>query len=363
MADNTGWKEELGLNGDVGFYVEEGEKLLKQNKLEEAASAYDRAFCIAPNDSRIIKQRKEILDSLSLNEFGIEFRYIPAGAFLMGSEKGEPDEGPPHPVYLSPFWIAEVPISWETCCEIFGWNPPPDGLPERDDKTPLGEEYWGLFESNKLRLQYCEDETTSAQEWHSHTPPFECADEDPPRCNPKAPAGYGKKPNVAVGWWDGLELCKKISNKKVVYSLPSEAEWEKAARGGLHGKRFPWGDEPARDRADWDRFREYSIKPSKTFAPNSYGLYAMTGGVWEWVEDWYDAEYYTESSFKNPAGPEPKTAKEKILRGGSWADCIEACTVSFRMARGIGKQAEDKWYGSGSPNVGLRICRKAQYPQ
>src|SRR5262249_37211866 len=136
---------------------------------------------------------------------------------------------------------------------------------------------------------------------------------------------YDTKPLVDIDWEDALELPKRISTEEVRYSLPTEAQWEKAARGGLIGARHAWGNEPpGPDRCDFDRFHEFSIRPMRTFPPNGYGLYAMNGCVWEWTRDWYDRASYRDSPTTDPEGP--AQGEERVLRGGSWADCAEVVT-------------------------------------
>jgi sulfatase modifying factor 1 len=93
----------------------------------------------------------------------------------------------------------------------------------------------------------------------------------------------------------------------------------------------------------------------RRFPPNGYGLYAMSGGVWEWTSDWYDAESYRESPTGDPRDPEEGAAK--VLRGGSWTDCAEAVTVSFRMARESSSWKTGEWGQHLAPNIGFRICR------
>jgi formylglycine-generating enzyme len=226
-----------------------------------------------------------------------------------------------------------------------------------------------------VRLQYCENATTRAIDWHAHAPYLRLRrggkEVDPrelfgrvPRSDPTLPWRYDRKPMVSVSWQDAEALGERLSTPAVVYCLPTEAEWERAARGGLAGRRYPWGDEPpTAQRCDFSRFEELSVKPMRAFPPNGYGLYGMAGSVWEWTADWYDAEYYRHAPPRNPAGPD--TGKERVVRGGSWADCAEAVTVSFRMsvpASPFSREGSPPFWRA-SPNIGLRLCRKLRSPR
>jgi formylglycine-generating enzyme required for sulfatase activity len=145
-----------------------------------------------------------------------------------------------------------------------------------------------LYEANKIRLQYCEDCTAEAGDWHAHDPGQQwqsggqpvSAQElfgAPPRDPPDAPWQYETKPMVAVAWQEVQNLTARLSTDSVRYSLPTEAQWEKAAPGGLVGARYAWGNEPpGPGRCDFGRFGEFSIRLMTTFPPNNYGLYAVS---------------------------------------------------------------------------------------
>src|SRR5262249_16850884 len=136
----------------------------------------------------------------------------------------------------------------------------------------------------------------------------------PERHDPESPWHYAAKPMVSVSHEEAMTLCRRLSTGAVVYGLPTEAQWEKAARGGLIGARHSWGDDPpSLARCDFDRFDKFSILPMRTFPPNGYGLYAMNGGVWEWTLDWYQADWYRQSPEDNPQGP--TQGNERVLRG------------------------------------------------
>jgi len=330
-------------------------------------------------------------------EHGIRFCHIPAGPFLMGSADGDPDEQPVHEVDVGEFWLSETPISWFDFARLMGWSAPPDFSPPEKEREALDRKaLFPLSQAIKIRLQYCEDKTMRARDWHAHAvraggnPQL---DFGKPLREDDSAFTYAQKPMVAVSWQEAEELCARLSKPPITYRLPTEAEWEKAARGGLVGCRYAWGnDPPTPDRCDFNRFDEFSIKRSRAYPPNGYGLYGMCGSVWEWTSDVYDALAYSKAPLpKQPLLPEEKSdtpqrpqsavgrllgafgfsrpqpkevpprhsESERVLRGGSWADCAEAVTVSFRMSRGSGSGRAAGWGRHLAPNVGFRICRVA----
>lgn len=152
--------------------------------------------------------------------------------------------------------------------------------------------------------------------------------------------GKENEPVANVTWAEAAAYCAWRGKR-----LPSEAEWEKACRGGREKQKRPWGDEPAsRERAHYDSVA--GPAPVCGFDKNGYGLCDMAGNVWEWTADWYGKDYYADAPDANPTGP--PTGEYRVLRGGSWADEAKFLTCAYRS---YARPRER------SPNIGFRCAR------
>jgi formylglycine-generating enzyme len=135
------------------------------------------------------------------------------------------------------------------------------------------------------------------------------------------PRDRARHPVTLVTQGDAMAYCRWLSGRiGQLVRLPTEAEWERAARGGLDQHRYPWGDDidPAKANflLDPELKRQRGTRPVGSYAPNGFDLYDMAGNVWQWVADWYGADAYRDGDDRNPRGPAHGVFR--VLRGGSW---------------------------------------------
>jgi formylglycine-generating enzyme required for sulfatase activity len=148
----------------------------------------------------------------------------------------------------------------------------------------------------------------------------------------KAEFAHETAPAVSVNWFDAMAYCRWLSDEwgrqaALRARLPTEAEWEFAARGGVEAKLYPWGDAPrVCDAGRWQRGPE----PVAGFEPNGYGLFDMCENVHEWCSDWYDAGYYAVSPAENPQGP--AHGARRASRGGAWRHHVKCSRCAARSS-------------------------------
>jgi len=204
-----------------------------------------------------------------------QFQVIPAGEFLMGSESGQDDERPVHVVYVDAFEAAVYPVT---------------------------------------RAQYAEFIQATQHE-------------RPRDWNDPAFVG-GDLPVVGVSWHDAVAYCAWRTRHGSAERLPTEAEWERAARGMLEQAAFPWGDEPPAWIPEGGRGPLAAPWPVTLGSANAFGLYGIAANVHEWCADWHDRGYYAVSPVRNPRGP--GTGVRRASRGGSWRHAVTISRCSAR---------------------------------
>lgn len=207
---------------------------------------------------------------------------IPAGDFLMGSNTGYPVERPEHRVFVDAFYLSASLIT--------------------------NEQYARFVRETGRRVPHLDDRRMQRENWNQETGLY--------------PPERARHPVVLVSWRDAQEYCEWAGGR-----LPIEAEWERAARGGMEGRVYPWGDLIDPSLANYDN--QNGTTTVGSYPPNAYGLYDIAGNVWEWVADWYDPRYYARSPSDNPPGPE--SGSTKVLRGGAWLLFPEFCRVAYRF--------------------------------
>jgi len=139
------------------------------------------------------------------------------------------------------------------------------------------------------------------------------------------------QPVVGISWFEAIHYCdwlREVTGKPV--RLPSEAEWERAARGGVEGKLFPWGNDPPESLPGYaSRWRD-GPEPVAQSPANGFGLYDICANVHEWCSDWYQAGYYAVSPARNPRGPQQ--GERRASRGGSWRHHVKVTRCSARSS-------------------------------
>ena len=213
----------------------------------------------------------------------------------MGSEDGDDDERPAHKVYLDEFFIGTWPVTNAEYARFLNdtghASPAIRALP--------------LMISGTLEAEF--RSLASRYFWTNGTPP----------------EGRETHPVTLITFEDAQAYCAWLASRSgMAIRLPTEAEWEKAARGGLEGKRYPWGD--TLDAACAHFLPEARLKAQSgtaavgSYPPNGFELFDMAGNVWEWVADWYAPQYYARAQYLNPQGAE--NGLMRLVRGGAWVN-------------------------------------------
>jgi len=254
--------------------------------------------------------KEEPISHKTRQKDGMDMRLIPAGDFSMGDshDAGENDEKPVHTVYLDAYYIDETEVTNEQYCIFL------NDYGKNEDAA--------FHQLLDIDNEFCMIE--------------EIGDTYKPK------SGYEKHPVIEVSWYGAAAYAQWAGVK-----LPTEAQWEKAARGGLVGNKYPWGNEATHDDANysetggkdkWDK-----TSPVGSFPANGYGLYDMAGNAYEWCADEYDLGYYSKSPENNPLGPGTPIlfvdndfasideASLWVIRGGCWYYDIDYLRCASRF--------------------------------
>jgi formylglycine-generating enzyme len=274
---------------------------------------------------------------------------LAGGTFRMGSDDdlayADDGEGPPHVVELDPFWIDACAVS----------NIDFAGFVRETGHVTTAERFgWSFVFAGLLPAEHPETRGVAAAPWWRQVFGADWRHPEGPHSSVDDRLDH---PVVHVCHEDATAYCRWAGRR-----LPTEAEWELAARGGLDGRLFPWGDElePGGEHRMnvWQGgFPEtntlgdgyYGTAPVDAFAPNELGLYNVTGNVWEWVADWFDPAYYGHSPRHAPEGPEHGT--HRVMRGGSYL-CHASYCRRYRVAARSANTPD-----SSTGNLGFRCAR------
>ncbi len=300
--------------------------------------------------------------------------WIPGGAFLMGTDDPRfPEAHPVHRVVVGGFWMDETEVTnaqFEPFVRATGYvtvaerQPDPSEFPGLDPEKVRNLKPFSLVFAPPVAADVPLDDS---RRWWSDVQGANWR-------HPEGPAsGIENRMNhpvVHVAWLDA-EAYAKWAGKR----LPTEAEWEFAARGCLEGKPYPWGDElapggkymantwqgkfPGNNTME-DGWRTTS--PVRSYPPNAFGLYDVAGNAWEWCSDWYRPDYFSHSPGENPKGPEDSldpmepAAKKKVQKGGSFL-----CTDQYCARYVVGSRHSGEIH-SAANHVGFRCVQDAPPP-
>ncbi len=288
---------------------------------EEAAieALKKTTFHPAKKNGKPVEARVKVPYEFKLAPSNPNMVLIPAGEFQMGNNSGDYDEEPMHLVYLNTFYIDKYEVTNVQYKRFIDANP--------------------QWQKDNIPMEYHDGYYLT--DWNGNDFPF----------------GKGNHPVVYVSWYAAMAYAK-WTNKR----LPTEAEWEKAARGGLISKKYPWGDTIDSTNANYFDGTGKEITPVGTYPANGYGLHDMAGNVREWCLDAYVEYFYTNSPRENPlAGAKSIdevttnfiTQKDnRVLRGGSWLNSGQLLRISNRNWRAP---------TATNPNEGFR-CVKSEIP-
>jgi len=307
--------------------------------------------------------------------------FIPGGTFAMGDNfsEGNSDERPVHTVTVDSFYMGKYEITNQQYCVFLNW------AEDNGWVTVTGGVVYKA--GSGTSYPYCDTSTSYSYSQIAYSGGVFSV-------RTKNGRNMSNDPMVMVSWYGAVAYCNWRSQQggkeqcynlstwncdfgKHGYRLATEAEWEYAARGGLAGRRFPWGNDIYHTQANYDSYAGYSYDkgPTRGYHPlwndgiipytspvgffdgtmkykasynwpggatsyqttsgaNNYGLYDMVGNVWEWCNDWYSSSYYSSSPTNSPTGP--ISGSYRVLRGGSWGVGASRCRVALRNCYGPG---------------------------